>query len=284
MLLASCHRRILSIPVLSFLTGTENTGHSTPPSTVNGIVVSQFPKLTLSEKVQSFSNKNPDAVLAQSYLTNGALYSAQIEGGKNNGSGLRIDSQALMETCGLQTRNSTGMFSITGSSAHRVLERRSRLCPSRTIQAASCVGSRRKRPGSLLFVCGPCRDHGKRIRSCARVLQGGTNSPFHRRYSSFVRFGADRVRQMKIISPSLSINASKSSQRWSGAVNRRNSSRLEERTAMISLLLHVFIAALFLVAPVEFSAETTVTIHTGEDKPRLRHFKTRPLVGRRPKR
>ena len=30
MLLASCHRRLLPVPALSFLTGTELAGHSTP--------------------------------------------------------------------------------------------------------------------------------------------------------------------------------------------------------------------------------------------------------------
>jgi predicted dehydrogenase len=61
------------------------------PSTVNGIVASQFPKLTLSQTGESFPNENPDAVLAQGRLISGALYSVQIEGGKHNNSGLQVD-------------------------------------------------------------------------------------------------------------------------------------------------------------------------------------------------
>jgi predicted dehydrogenase len=61
------------------------------PSTVNGILASQFPRLILSETGESFPNENPDAVVAQGRLLNGALYTAQIEGGKNNNSGLQID-------------------------------------------------------------------------------------------------------------------------------------------------------------------------------------------------
>jgi predicted dehydrogenase len=61
------------------------------PSTVNGILASQFPKLTLSQTGESFPNENPDAVLAQGRLISGAVYSVQIEGGKQNNSGLQID-------------------------------------------------------------------------------------------------------------------------------------------------------------------------------------------------
>ncbi len=61
------------------------------PSTVSGIVATQFPKLTLGRTGQSFPNENPDGVLAQGRLLSGALYSVQVEGGKQNGSGLQID-------------------------------------------------------------------------------------------------------------------------------------------------------------------------------------------------
>jgi predicted dehydrogenase len=61
------------------------------PSTVNGILASQFAKLTLSQTGESFPNENPDAVLAQGRLIGGALYTVQIEGGKRNNSGLQID-------------------------------------------------------------------------------------------------------------------------------------------------------------------------------------------------
>jgi len=61
------------------------------PSTVSGIAASQFPRLALSETGESFPNENPDAVLAQGRLIDGGLYSVQIEGGKQNNSGLQID-------------------------------------------------------------------------------------------------------------------------------------------------------------------------------------------------
>jgi predicted dehydrogenase len=61
------------------------------PATVNAIVASQFPTLTLSRTGESFPNETPDAVLAQGRLVGDALFSVQIEAGKLNNSGLQID-------------------------------------------------------------------------------------------------------------------------------------------------------------------------------------------------
>lgn len=61
------------------------------PKTVSAIVSTQFPELTLSATGESFSNKTPDAVMAIGTLHSGALFQIQIEGGKQNQSGLQIE-------------------------------------------------------------------------------------------------------------------------------------------------------------------------------------------------
>lgn len=61
------------------------------PTTINAIVSTQFPELTLSGTVQSFPNETPDAVMAIGTFEGGALFQIQIEGGKQHQSGLQID-------------------------------------------------------------------------------------------------------------------------------------------------------------------------------------------------
>lgn len=61
------------------------------PKTISAIVATQFPELTLSDTGQSFPNDTPDGVVAIGTLENGALFSIQIEGGKQHNSGLQID-------------------------------------------------------------------------------------------------------------------------------------------------------------------------------------------------
>jgi predicted dehydrogenase len=61
------------------------------PKTVSAIVSTQFPELALSATGQSFPNETPDAVMAIGTLQSGALFQIQIEGGKQNRSGLQID-------------------------------------------------------------------------------------------------------------------------------------------------------------------------------------------------
>jgi predicted dehydrogenase len=62
------------------------------PQTLNAVVQTQFPKLTLSSTGESRQNETPDGIVIQGVLdTGGALFQIQIEGGKTHGSGLRID-------------------------------------------------------------------------------------------------------------------------------------------------------------------------------------------------
>ena len=61
------------------------------PRTVSAIAATQFPILTLSSTGQEFSNDNPDAFIAQGWLTNQALFQIHVEGGKQNPSGLQIE-------------------------------------------------------------------------------------------------------------------------------------------------------------------------------------------------
>jgi predicted dehydrogenase len=51
----------------------------------------QFPTLTLVETGETFPNTRPDQVAVIGTLADGAVFLAQIEGGKRNGSGLQID-------------------------------------------------------------------------------------------------------------------------------------------------------------------------------------------------
>jgi predicted dehydrogenase len=61
------------------------------PSRINAIVEKQFPTLTLVSTGEVFPNRTPDQVALIGMLTNGAVLSAQIEGGKRNNFGLQID-------------------------------------------------------------------------------------------------------------------------------------------------------------------------------------------------
>jgi predicted dehydrogenase len=61
------------------------------PATLSALVMPQFPAITLVETGETFPNKTPDQVLVIGTLANGSAFTIQIEGGKRNGSGLRID-------------------------------------------------------------------------------------------------------------------------------------------------------------------------------------------------
>jgi predicted dehydrogenase len=61
------------------------------PKTISTIVRTQFPELTLSATGKTFSNETPDGVMVIGELRSGALFQIQIEGGKQNHSGLQID-------------------------------------------------------------------------------------------------------------------------------------------------------------------------------------------------
>jgi predicted dehydrogenase len=62
-----------------------------PPTSVNAIVESQFPTLTLSRTGESFPNETPDEVLAVGRLSGDGVFSVQIEAGKVNNAGLQIE-------------------------------------------------------------------------------------------------------------------------------------------------------------------------------------------------
>jgi predicted dehydrogenase len=61
------------------------------PKTVSAVVATQFPTLTLTASGQSFPNETPDGVVAIGRLEHDALFSIQIEGGKRNNAGFRIE-------------------------------------------------------------------------------------------------------------------------------------------------------------------------------------------------
>lgn len=61
------------------------------PKTISAFVTPQFPSLKLSATGEEFPNQTPDEVVALGQLTDDAVYSIQIEGGKRNNSGLQID-------------------------------------------------------------------------------------------------------------------------------------------------------------------------------------------------
>lgn len=61
------------------------------PSSISGLMVNQFPEVTIKETGEVFSTTAPDQLVLTGALENGAVLSVQIEGGKRNGSGVQID-------------------------------------------------------------------------------------------------------------------------------------------------------------------------------------------------
>jgi predicted dehydrogenase len=61
------------------------------PSSISGLMVNQFPKVTIKETGEVFSTTAPDQLVLTGTMDNGAVMSIQIEGGKRNGSGVQID-------------------------------------------------------------------------------------------------------------------------------------------------------------------------------------------------
>ena len=60
------------------------------PSALTALVATQFPELTLSTG-QTVRNETPDAVMVMGTLQDGGIFQIQIEGGKQNQTGLQID-------------------------------------------------------------------------------------------------------------------------------------------------------------------------------------------------
>jgi predicted dehydrogenase len=61
------------------------------PEMLSAIVATQFPMLTLASTGKEFANETPDAFMVMGRLASGALFQIQIEGGKQNLSGLQIE-------------------------------------------------------------------------------------------------------------------------------------------------------------------------------------------------
>jgi predicted dehydrogenase len=61
------------------------------PSDVNAVQLKQYEKITIAETGEVLQTTNPDQLAAVGRLADGAVFSAHIEGGKRNGSGVRID-------------------------------------------------------------------------------------------------------------------------------------------------------------------------------------------------
>lgn len=61
------------------------------PLSVSGLMVSQFPKVTIVETGEVLDSTAPDQLVLSGLLENGAVISIHIEGGKRNGSGVQID-------------------------------------------------------------------------------------------------------------------------------------------------------------------------------------------------
>ncbi|WP_213879263.1 Gfo/Idh/MocA family oxidoreductase [Pseudomonas sp. dw_358] len=61
------------------------------PVSVSGLMVSQFPQVTLKETGELLASTAPDQLVLSGLLADGAVVSAHIEGGKRNGSGVQID-------------------------------------------------------------------------------------------------------------------------------------------------------------------------------------------------
>jgi predicted dehydrogenase len=61
------------------------------PTTVSGLMVNQFPKITIKETGEVLESSAPDQLVLSGLLEDGAVISIHIEGGKRNGSGVQID-------------------------------------------------------------------------------------------------------------------------------------------------------------------------------------------------
>jgi len=61
------------------------------PETLSAVVATQFPTLTLASTGKQYPNETPDAFMVMGRLVGGALFQIQIEGGKQNLSGLQIE-------------------------------------------------------------------------------------------------------------------------------------------------------------------------------------------------
>lgn len=61
------------------------------PVSVSGLMVSQFPQVTIEETGEVLDSTAPDQLVLSGLLEDGGVVSVHIEGGKRNGSGVQID-------------------------------------------------------------------------------------------------------------------------------------------------------------------------------------------------
>lgn len=61
------------------------------PVSVSGLMVSQFPRVTIKETGEVLESTAPDQLVLSGLLEDGGVISVHIEGGKRNGSGVQID-------------------------------------------------------------------------------------------------------------------------------------------------------------------------------------------------
>ena len=61
------------------------------PVSVSGLMVSQFPQVTIVETGEVLDSTAPDQLVLSGLLEDGAVISIHIEGGKRNGSGVQLD-------------------------------------------------------------------------------------------------------------------------------------------------------------------------------------------------
>lgn len=62
-----------------------------PPKDLTALTATQFPEIALAESGKTVTSVKPDQVMALGTLTNGGLFSVQLEGGQKFPTGLQID-------------------------------------------------------------------------------------------------------------------------------------------------------------------------------------------------
>jgi predicted dehydrogenase len=62
-----------------------------PPADLSALTVNQFSEITIIETGEKIPTTNPDEVVVTGKLRDGGIFTAHLEGGKRNGSGVQID-------------------------------------------------------------------------------------------------------------------------------------------------------------------------------------------------
>jgi hypothetical protein len=61
------------------------------PADLTALTVNQFSEITIIETGEKIKTTNPDEVVVTGTLVGGGVFTAHLEGGKRNGSGVQID-------------------------------------------------------------------------------------------------------------------------------------------------------------------------------------------------